>query len=487
MSSSRPRRQAPTRSLLLVSAIVLVGLVTGAPPTQASYPGDEGRITLGCSTSLVSMNPDGSDRRTLIDGEAQMHAWSPGGTRIAFLRGGPDGLALWTANADGTNERVVKRIDPRAHASFPTWSPDGRFIAMVVFDGDEGRQRIDILDLDSGTVSVAVSRDPNSRWRPEWTVWSPAGNELAFMLTLDTLRSGLRAVEPDGENMRVLTSPPEDNYDTAPEWSPDAGSFLFGRHSFGALPDSIYVVSAAGGEPVRLTDDTQEALRGAYSPTGGRIAYLAHPPRTSPDPDPLSLWMMGASGEGKELIAHEIGCGEIDWQPLPDFPLVDARFSLFESAIRWAFNKGVATGCSAERFCDRRALTRGQAATLLARTLELPTVTHDYFADDAGTTHEADINRLAESGITTGCAADRYCPAAPVSRAEWASLLARGFALAPATDDFFDDDDGRTHEANINRMAAAGIATGCGDRRFCPSRQVTRGEAVAMLYRAVAD
>ena len=37
------------------------------------------------------------------------------------------------------------------------------------------------------------------------------------------------------------------------------------------------------------------------------------------------------------------------------------------------------------------------------------------------------------------------------------------------------DDDGNLHEANIDRAAAAGIASGCGTWKYCPSALVTCG------------
>ena len=46
--------------------------------------------------------------------------------------------------------------------------------------------------------------------------------------------------------------------------------------------------------------------------------------------------------------------------------------------------------------------------------------------------HEADINRIAEAGITSGCGASRFCPDSAVTRAQMASFLARALAL-PAT------------------------------------------------------
>jgi hypothetical protein len=124
-------------------------------------------------------------------------------------------------------------------------------------------------------------------------------------------------------------------------------------------------------------------------------------------------------------------------------------------------------------------------ASFLVRALDLPSTTTDFFTDDNGSTHEVNINRVAAAGITKGCTATTYCPDADVSRAQMASFLARAFALPSTTTDFFTDDNGTTHEANINRVAAAGITKGCTATTYCPKADVSRGQMAAFLRRAL--
>jgi hypothetical protein len=69
-------------------------------------------------------------------------------------------------------------------------------------------------------------------------------------------------------------------------------------------------------------------------------------------------------------------------------------------------------------------------ATLVARTVAyvrgaaLPKG-GNVFADDAGSTHQAAINRLAEAGIVQGKSPGLYAPRAPVRRSAMASFLQR--------------------------------------------------------------
>jgi hypothetical protein len=192
---------------------------------------------------------------------------------------------------------------------------------------------------------------------------------------------------------------------------------------------------------------------------------------------------------GEQIItsAHNPAATEPDWQPIPAFPLVDARFSTFEDDIEWVFAEGITVGCSAERYCPNDPVTREQMAIFLDRALDLPATATDYFSDDAGRSGEAAINRLRAANITTGCAVGLYCPTELVSRGQMASFLARALELPATATDFFTDDTGTTHEVNINRVAAAGITTGCGPTTYCPTASVTRGQMAAFLRRALED
>lgn len=111
----------------------------------------------------------------------------------------------------------------------------------------------------------------------------------------------------------------------------------------------------------------------------------------------------------------------------------------------------------------------------------------NYFDDLYGSGFRDDIVWLAESGITTGCAPGKYCPTANVRRDEMASFLARGLELSGPAPDAFDDDNGNTHEVNINLLAQAGVTTGCAPQKFCPTEKVTRGQMAAFLRRALSE
>lgn len=162
--------------------------------------------------------------------------------------------------------------------------------------------------------------------------------------------------------------------------------------------------------------------------------------------------------------------------------------STFTAAVAWLAAEEITRGCNppwSDQFCPAMPVTRAQAASLLVRALDLPASSLDRFTDDEGNTHEADINALAAAGITRGCSPTTYCPDQPVTRQQMASLLARALELPVSFTDTFGDDDGSSHEADIERLAAAGITRGCSETMFCPFRPVRRDEAAAFLHRSL--
>ena len=98
---------------------------------------------------------------------------------------------------------------------------------------------------------------------------------------------------------------------------------------------------------------------------------------------------------------------------------------------------------------------------------------------------EADINRLAAAGITNGCGSGLYCPNSAVTRDQMASFIARALSLAPTTTNYFSDDNASVHEADINRVAAAGITNGCAVSLYCPTQVITREQMAAFIHRAL--
>lgn len=167
-------------------------------------------------------------------------------------------------------------------------------------------------------------------------------------------------------------------------------------------------------------------------------------------------------------------------------PFTDIADSKFRSDIEWAYATGITVGCSETRFCPKGLVTREQMASFLTRMFKLPTTSEDFFWDDNDSRHHAAINRVAAAGITVGCDTGKFCPKGLVNRDQMASFISRAAKLSVgAGRNYFWDDNGNRHELSIDKIAAAGITTGCGTYQYCPKGAVTREQMTAFLHRVV--
>lgn len=95
---------------------------------------------------------------------------------------------------------------------------------------------------------------------------------------------------------------------------------------------------------------------------------------------------------------------------------------------------GIVAGVSSTQYGPSQTVTRAQMATFLVRAYEYAsgatlTATADWFADDDASPHEGNIDRAASAGITGGTSPGRYSPGRAVTRGQMASFVARTLDL----------------------------------------------------------
>lgn len=199
------------------------------------------------------------------------------------------------------------------------------------------------------------------------------------------------------------------------------------------------------------------------------IAVGADAPAGSTYEIHVDLRNLSALG-GPTRVAHAARTLEVANGLPPGGTFTDDDGNIHEGNIEAIAAEGVTKGCNpAEgntKYCPASSVTRGQMAALLARALELPSTATDFFTDDDDSIFEHDINRIAQAGITTGCnpldGNTEFCPAGSVTRGMMAAFLTRAFGYTDAGDgDIFEDDDDSIFENDIDKLAAAGVTMGC--------------------------
>jgi dipeptidyl aminopeptidase/acylaminoacyl peptidase/CubicO group peptidase (beta-lactamase class C family) len=211
--------------------------------------------------ALWSVGCDGGEPAQLTRGTADTApAWSPDGSRIAFLRGGDQARQIWLLPAAAGEPEQLTSLP--LGAGPPAWSPDGSRIAfcapvdLAAVDGEDEsaiqrrasapvvtdrlryksdgtgllgtkRRHLHVVDLATAQVQQLTSGD----WRAGDPAWSPDGKQLAFTASIgpDTdlsLRSAAYVIDvADPAAVPRLIGPRDGDADLA-RWMPGGDALL---------------------------------------------------------------------------------------------------------------------------------------------------------------------------------------------------------------------------------------------------------------------
>ena len=176
---------------------------------------DQGTLGSGHAQTFLSVGPTGRARKTRIwtlnDDLTTLPVWNPSGTTLAFgliaiqnrdstdvVGALPDGL--WVVSRNGQHRRLVAagEIDGVA------WSPDGSKLAFVSFDGRHAR--LYVVSADGGRPTELGSRQTAGSYADEAIAWSPDGREVVIAYVVEV--PGTSTVNESGVDAYPVTGDP---------------------------------------------------------------------------------------------------------------------------------------------------------------------------------------------------------------------------------------------------------------------------------------
>jgi TolB protein len=297
---------------------VLAALLGVTAPSLAvgaeagTFTGENGTLAFASGgpngVDIYTVNANGSHLRRFITspaGKVSAYSdWSPDGRTLAFDSDRAGNVDIYLRSSDGHIQRLTTNPAGDSH---PTWTPDGRHIA---FESDRsGIKQVYVMDRDGSHVRQVTHYAPAA----EEPSWSPTGEWITF-LSGTVAHTALFVVRPDGSGLRRIT--PRSLNAGHPSWSPDGKQIVF-NSNIEKTNGRIWTVTPRGHlRQVTTGPSGQEDFEPAYSPDGRFIAFT----RYVGTPADADIWVMRADGSAAHDIAPTSRGFDIavTWAPEPD-------------------------------------------------------------------------------------------------------------------------------------------------------------------------
>ena len=226
---------------------------------------------------------------------------SPDGGQIAYVRSGIDSEAdeyrttIWLVDVHDGSERQLT-FGPKRDSA-PRWSPDGRSLAFLS-DRDGDQAQLYVLPL-AGGEARRLTALPLGAGPAEW---STDGVRIAF-----TARVSTEPRPDDAEARKRWEQRPR--HITRAQYKDDGQGYTFGARSH------LFVVAAAGGEPVQVTTGEENDRTPVWSPDGTKLAFI-RVRGTAGDYNVSDLWWVAADGSAWGQLTSNVGRVQVpSWSP----------------------------------------------------------------------------------------------------------------------------------------------------------------------------
>ena len=216
----------------------------------------------------------GAPRQITNDGHANQRArWSPDSRRIAYISDRGGSSQIWLMDPDGGNAKQVTSLVTETDGVL--FAPDGKnllFTSSVYPDcGADDACNQKLLDADkSSKVKARIYTDLLYR---HWTGWQT--KTRSHLLVVPVAGGAAKDLTPGNRDVPPFSLGGPDDYDISPDGKEVCYSMNADPVPATSTNSDLYVVSIAGGQPVKITNTLGADSSPLYSPDGKYLAWRA--------------------------------------------------------------------------------------------------------------------------------------------------------------------------------------------------------------------
>lgn len=220
----------------------------------------------GEHSEIYTIRPDGTRMRPLThrahDHRRTEPQWSADGRQIAYVSDESGNPQIWMMNRDGSNQHQVTHDDAADYAR-PSWSPDGRHLAVSRCPHSLNVCAIDVIETNGRGLRHIVG----GAWHNIEPNFSPGGRRIVYTSDNGGYDSRAWIVNADGTH-RHLVGVPVALAGGLPSWSPDGTHLTFTGNP---VNGQVFTVATNGRHLRRVSSAREEAIFATYSPDGRRL------------------------------------------------------------------------------------------------------------------------------------------------------------------------------------------------------------------------